>query len=84
MTCGNTGCCVTVEQRREEGRAAPWIVPDELWERIEPLLPVVPAGQIILGGSGWIAGRSCPGSCSSYTRGFRGSSCPRSWASARA
>ena len=25
-----------------KGQQAPWIVPDELWARIEPLLPVVP------------------------------------------
>jgi transposase len=25
-----------------KGRQPPWIVPDELWTRIEPLLPVVP------------------------------------------
>jgi Putative transposase of IS4/5 family (DUF4096) len=25
-----------------KGQQPPWIVPDELWERIEPLLPVVP------------------------------------------
>ena len=25
-----------------KGEQPPWIVPDELWERIEPLLPVVP------------------------------------------
>ena len=24
------------------GQQPPWIVPDELWTRIEPLLPVVP------------------------------------------
>ncbi|MGX7829802.1 transposase [Actinokineospora sp. 24-640] len=24
------------------GESPPWIVPDDLWERIEPLLPVVP------------------------------------------
>lgn len=27
------------------GVAAPWVVSDELWERIEPLLPVRPAGR---------------------------------------
>ena len=26
-----------------KGQQPPWIVPDELWARIEPLLPVVPA-----------------------------------------
>ncbi|WP_223165459.1 transposase [Lentzea indica] len=26
----------------DEGEQLPWIVPDELWARIEPLLPVVP------------------------------------------
>ncbi|REH55232.1 putative transposase of IS4/5 family DUF4096 [Kutzneria buriramensis] len=26
----------------EEGQQPPWIVSDELWARIEPLLPVVP------------------------------------------
>jgi transposase len=25
-----------------KGQQPPWIVPDELWARIEPLLPVVP------------------------------------------
>nr|WP_084134156.1 transposase [Actinopolyspora erythraea] len=25
--------------------AAPWVVSDELWERVEPLLPVRPAGR---------------------------------------
>jgi transposase len=25
-----------------KGQQPPWIVPDELWERIEPLLPIVP------------------------------------------
>ena len=25
-----------------KGQQPPWIVPDEVWERIEPLLPVVP------------------------------------------
>jgi transposase len=25
-----------------KGEQPPWIIPDELWERIEPLLPVVP------------------------------------------
>jgi transposase len=42
MTCGNSCDGVVVEQVREEGSAAPWIVPDELWARIKPLLPVVP------------------------------------------
>ena len=28
------------------GVAAPWVVSDELWARIEPLLPVRPAGRI--------------------------------------
>ena len=27
-----------------KGQQPPWIVPDGLWERIEPLLPVVPRG----------------------------------------
>jgi transposase len=26
----------------QKGQQLPWIVPDELWARIEPLLPVVP------------------------------------------
>ena len=26
----------------KKGQQPPWIVPDGLWERIEPLLPVVP------------------------------------------
>ena len=42
MTGGNTGRGVVVEHPREEGSQPPWIVPDELWARIEPLLPVVP------------------------------------------
>jgi transposase len=31
-----------VEPAVRKGQQSPWIVPDELWSRIEPLLPVVP------------------------------------------
>src|SRR5215469_5650442 len=42
MTCGNSDDHVMVEPGREEGQQPPWIVADELWARVEPLLPVVP------------------------------------------
>ena len=31
-----------VERSVRKGQQPPWMVPDRLWERIEPLLPVVP------------------------------------------
>jgi hypothetical protein len=37
---------------REEGAAAPWIVPDELWARIEPLLPGSSTGGLIIPAAG--------------------------------
>jgi len=30
-----------------KGQQSPWIVPDELWARIEPLLPVVPQQRLV-------------------------------------
>jgi transposase len=42
MMCGNAGDGVVIEQACEEGSAATVVRPEELWERIEPLLPVVP------------------------------------------
>ena len=42
MTFGNTGDHVVVERVVRKGQQLPWMVPDGLWERIGPLLPVVP------------------------------------------
>jgi transposase len=42
MTCGNAGGGVVVGAAVRKGEHPPWIIPDELWARIEPLLPVVP------------------------------------------
>ncbi len=41
MTCGNTGGNVVVERAVRKGQQPPWMVPDGLWQRIEPLLPRV-------------------------------------------
>jgi hypothetical protein len=43
------------------GQQPPWIVPDGLWERIEPLLPVVPRrGRVGGDGAGEPARRRRP------------------------
>jgi transposase len=42
MTCGNVGGGVVVGAAVRKGEQPPWIIPDELWARIEQLLPVVP------------------------------------------
>jgi hypothetical protein len=49
MTRGNSGGHVLVERAVRKGQQPPWMVPDGLWERIEPLLPVVPRRSDHLG-----------------------------------
>lgn len=48
--------------------AAPWIVSDELWELVEPLLPVKEWRFVIRVVSASPMGRRCAGSCSCCTR----------------
>jgi hypothetical protein len=69
-------------------RLKPWEVGGGVWERIEPLLPVVErrwwsAGSGIQVVNGWMTAKRCAGSCSCSRPRSRGSSCPRSWGSAR-
>jgi hypothetical protein len=45
-----------------KGQQPPWFVPDELWERIEPLLPAVPRRADHPGRKRLITARSCLGS----------------------
>ncbi len=79
MMCGNSDDHVMVESAVRKGQQSPWIVPDELWARIEPLLPVVPRradhpcrrrldDREVLCGILFVL----------YT-GSRGSSCRRNW-----
>ena len=63
---------------------APWIVSDELWELIEPLLPVKERRFRYPVGSVCRIGERCRGFCSSCTRGSRGRICRSSLASAPA
>lgn len=81
MTCGNIGVYVVVELRREEGKKPPWMVPDGLWERIEPLLPVVPRRADHPGRTRLDDRKVLCGILFVLYMGFRGSSCRRSWAS---
>lgn len=39
ITCGASRSLIDDHERVRKGQQPPWIVPDELWERIEPLLP---------------------------------------------
>jgi hypothetical protein len=57
----------------------PWAVPDELWERIEPLLRVGGARFAIRAASRSMIGWRCRGSCSSCIRGSVGSISRKSW-----
>ena len=66
-----------------KGQQPPWIVPDGLWERIEPLLPVVPRRADHPGRKRLDNRKVLSGILFVLRRGFRGSSCRRSWASAR-
>ena len=73
--------------------AAPWIVSDELWGRIEPLLPKSSGGFAIRVVSGCLIGRRCRGSCLCCYTGIAwrhlprelgsggGSTCQRRWMS---
>jgi len=62
--------------------AAPWIVSDELWELVEPLLPKVERRFRYPGRKRLPTGRRCRGSCSCCTRGSHGLICRSSSASA--
>jgi transposase len=62
--------------------AAPWIVSEELWELIEPLLPKVERRFRYPGRKRLRIGRRCRGSCLCCIRGSRGRICRSSWASA--
>lgn len=57
--------------------AAPWGVSDELWSRIEPLLPVRPASRT--GRSRCRIGRCGKGSCSCWSPESDGRTCRRNW-----
>ena len=64
---------------------APWVVSDELWERVEPLLPRVER-RFRYPGRKRVPDREalCRGSCSCCTRGSRGGTCRSSLGSAAA
>ncbi|MGN9894713.1 transposase [Micromonospora sp. L31] len=59
------------------GEQPPWIVPDGLWQRIEPLLPKPERNPRFRGVGGSRTARSCAGSCSRCTPASSGSSCPK-------
>jgi transposase len=42
MTCGNSDDYVRLSLAVRKGQQPPWFVPDELWARVEPLLPAIP------------------------------------------
>ena len=66
-----------------KGQPAAWIVPDGLWERIEPVLPVVPRRADHPGRKRLDDRKVLSGILFVLSTGFRGSSCRRSWGSAR-
>jgi transposase len=51
---------------------AAWVVSDELWKRIEPLLPKIERRFRYPGRKRLPIGRRCRGSCSCSTPGSRG------------
>jgi hypothetical protein len=62
---------------------APWIVSEELWELVEPLLPKAERRFAIRVGGGCPIVRRCRGSCSCCIPGSRGRICRSSSASVR-
>lgn len=66
------------------GEKLPWLVQDGLWERIEPLLPVGPRRMDHPRRKRLDDRKVLSGVLFVLTPAFRGSSCPRSWASAPA
>jgi len=66
-----------------KAQQSPWIVPDGLWERIEPLLPKVERRYRYPGRKRLSDRKVLCRILFVLYRGSPGSSCHRSWASAR-
>ena len=63
--------------------SSPWVVSDELWELVEPLLPKKERRSRYPGRKRLLIGRRCAGSCSCCTPGAPGRICRRSSGSGR-
>ena len=66
-----------------KGQQPPWMVPEGLWERIEPLLPVVPRRADHPGRRRLDDRKVLCGILFVLYTASRGSSCPKSWGSGR-
>ena len=63
--------------------SSPWVVSDELWELVEPLLPRRERRSRYRVGSVFLIGRRCAGSCLCSTPAAPGRICPRGLGSGR-